>query len=66
MNLIVGAIFQPKLTISLFWTKFAQLKTEKMNIAIEFCIFELPWVSNFTFNFGTNLSKKGISGLKQK
>ena len=38
--------FHLELTILIFWTKFAQKtyswsKTEKVNIAIEFCIFEL-------------------------
>ena len=42
----LGTKFQLKLTILLFWTKFAQKeyfrsKTEKVNIIIEFCIFEL-------------------------
>ena len=42
----VGAKFQPKLKILIFWTKFAQKrcfrsKTKKVNITIEFCIFEL-------------------------
>ena len=42
-----------------------------MNIAIDFWIFELVQVSNFTLNlpfwfFGPNLPEKNISGQKQK
>ena len=48
--------FQFKLTIATFWTKFAkkgsyfQSKTDKIDTTIEFCIFELVFVSNFTLN----------------
>ena len=40
-----GTKFQLKLTILIFWTKFSQkaycwLKAEKLNIIIEFCIFQ--------------------------
>ena len=43
---ILDTKFQLKLTILIFWTKFAkkgyfQSKAEKLNIPIEFCIFEL-------------------------
>ena len=66
-----------KLTIPTFWTKFAkkgsyfQSKTDKIDTTIEFCIFELVFVSNFTLNkqfwiFGPNLPKKDIYGQKQK
>ena len=58
-----------------FWTKYAQKrylgpKPKKVNIAIEFCIFELVQVPNFKINWqfwflGPNLPKKGISSLKQ-
>ena len=46
MTKIVGAKFQSKLTILIFWIKFAQkeyfqFETVKVSIAIEFCIFEL-------------------------
>ena len=65
--------FQLKLTIAIFWTKFAkkgsyfQSKTDKTDTTIEFCIFELAFVSNFTlnkqfWNFGPNLSTKDIYG----
>ena len=42
----LGTKFQLKLTILIFWTKFAQngyfrSKTEKVNTTIEFCIFDL-------------------------
>ena len=46
--------FQLKLTT--FWTKFAkkgsyrQSKTDKIDTTIEFCIFELVFVSNFRTN----------------
>ena len=63
-------------TILNFWTKFAQerylwSKTEKVNIIIEFRIFKLVLVPNFSLNwqfwfFWPDLSKKGFSGLKQK
>ena len=63
-------------TIFNFWTKFAQegylrSKTERDNIIIEFCIFELVLVPNFNFDwqfwfFEPNLPKNGFSGLKQK
>ena len=40
----------------MFWIKFAkkgsyfQSKTDKIDTTIEFCIFELVFVSNFTLN----------------
>ena len=48
-----------------------QYKTEKVNITIEFCIIELVYVPNFTFNwhfwfFGPNLLKKDVFHIKQK
>ena len=60
-----------------FLTKFAkkgsyfQSKTNKIDTTIEFCIFELVFVSNFTLNnqfwiFGPNSPKKDIYGQKQK
>ena len=48
--------FQLKLTIGIFRTKFAkkgsyfQSKTDKIDSTIEFYIFELVFVSNFTLN----------------
>ena len=76
MELVVGTKFQLKLTILIFWTKFAQKacfrsKTEKMNITIELCIFELVQVTNFSLSwqfwfFEPNLPKKGVSGQKRK
>ena len=72
----LGIKFQLKLTILIFWTKFAQKgyfweKTEKVNITIEFCMFELVLVPNLTLNkqfwfFGPNLPEKDISGRKRK
>ena len=59
-----------------FCTKFAQerylwSKTEKLNIIIEFRLFKLVLVPNFSLNwqfwfFWPDLPKKGFSGLKQK
>ena len=47
--------FQLKLTTLIFWTKFDQkryfrLKTEKVNHVIEFCIFKLVEVPNFSLS----------------
>ena len=64
-------------TILNFWTKFTQerylcSKTEKVNIIIEFRIFKLVLVPNFSLNwqfwfFLTRFTQKGFfSGLKQK
>ena len=69
--------FQLQLTIWIFWTKFAQTgyfgsQTKKGNenhhrilhIRIRLCTdFSLNWQFRF---FGPNLSKKGISDLKNK
>ena len=62
--------FQLKMTISLFFTKFAkkgffQCRKEKRNIPIELCIFELVSVPYFSLNwqfwvFVTNLPKNGF------
>ena len=64
----LGTRFQLKLTS--LKKKVKMWKTEKMNSAITFCILELVQVRNFSLNwqfwfFGPNLSKKGISSLKQ-
>ena len=63
-------------TILSFWTKFSLerylwSKTEKLNIIIEFRLFKLVLVPNFSLNwqfwfFWPDLPKKGFSGLKQK
>ena len=69
--------FQLKLTIAIFWTKFAkqgsyfQSKTDKIDTIIKFCIFELVFVSNFTlykqfWMFGPNFPKKHIYGQNRK
>ena len=48
--------FQLKLTLANFWTKFVkkgryfQSKTDKIDVTIEYCIFKLVFVSNFTLN----------------
>ena len=72
----LGTKFQLKLTILTFWTKFAQKgyfqsKTKKVNSIIEFCIFELLYVSSVTLNwqfrhYRPNLLKKSISNRKRK
>ena len=46
IHISLGNKFQLKLTILIFWTKSAQKgisgrKQEKVNIIMEFCIFEL-------------------------
>ena len=60
----------------MFWNKFTQKwyfqsKTKKVNITIEFCIFELVQVSIFNLNnifviLGPYMSKASISGNKKK
>ena len=64
----LDGIFKLKLTVLIYWTKFAQKgclrpKTEIGNTPIEFCIFELVLVLNFSWNwqfwlFEPNLLKK--------
>ena len=77
IRISVSTNFQLNLTIAIFWTKFAekgsyfQSKADKTDSTIEFCIFKLVFVSNFTLNkqfwiFGPNLPKKDIYGQKQK
>ena len=46
IRISLGIMFDLKPTILIFWTKFVRSeyfrsKTEKVNITIEFCIFEL-------------------------
>ena len=67
IGISLGTKFQLKLTVLIFWTKFAQ----KVNITIEFCIFEIVYVPNFSLNwqvgfFWPNLPKKCVSGLNRK
>ena len=52
IRISIGSKLQLKLTKNFFWTRFTQKryfwsKTEKVNIIIEFCIFEFFWLSNF-------------------
>ena len=60
----LGAKFQPKLTILSFWTKFTQkghfqLKIEKLNITLQFCILELTQVPKLAILiFWTNFAQK--------
>ena len=51
----IGTKVQLKVTILIFWAKFTQKgcfwsKTEKVNITIEFCIFELVGVPSFSLD----------------
>ena len=74
IHIILGTKFQLKLTILVFWTKFAQKeylqsKIEKINITTEVWILELVEVPSFSLNwqfrfFGPNLPKKCIFSLK--
>ena len=55
MNMIVGNELKLTQTILNFGSKLAQVqnflsKTGKVNMAIEFCIFELVWVPNLSLN----------------
>ena len=68
--------FNFKQAILNFETKFAKKgrfwsKTEKVNIATEFCIFKLVYALNFSLNwqlrfYGPNLPRNGTSGQKRK
>ena len=67
--------FQLKLTSLIFWTKFAQngcfwwSKRERLNSAIEFCIFELGPIFQFKLTiliFWIKFAQKGNSSQKQK
>ena len=67
---------QLKLTNLIFWTKFTQKgyfgsKTGKEIISIEFCIFKLVLVPDFSMNwqlwvFRLNLVRKSVSDQKQE
>ena len=62
--------FKLKMTIFSFWTKFAQKqyfrsKTEKVNIHIEFCIFELSLVSN-DLEFWNQIFPKRVYPIKNR
>ena len=71
----LGSKFQLQHTILIFWNKCvierSIVKTIKtVNITIEFSIFELDYVLNFSWNwqfsfFRPNLPKKGASSLKR-
>ena len=76
IRISLGIKFQLKLTALIFWTKFALKgyfgsEREKMNITMEFCIFELVLIPIFNLNwqlwfFGPSFPKKGIFGQNQK
>ena len=67
LKLVIKSHFQQ--TILKFWTKFAQKgyspsKTEKVNIAIEFCIFKLAYTPNVKLKlkiliFWTKFTQRG-------
>ena len=55
IGISLGAKFQLKQAILIFWIKFAQKgyfrsKTEKVSTIIEFCMFELAQLLNFNLN----------------
>ena len=55
VGISLGTKFQLKLTSLIFWTKFTPKwcfwsNAEKLNSAIDFCIFELVEVLNFSLN----------------
>ena len=57
--------FHSEQTILDFWIKFAQegnllVKTEKVNIIFEFCIFELILVPTFSLKLDSHLPKKKV------
>ena len=75
--LSLSTSLQPKLTVAIFWinlpkkSTYLQSKTDKIDTTIEFCIFELVFVSDFTLKkqfwiFGANFPRKHIYGQKQK
>ena len=76
IRISLGVKFQLKLTALIFWTKFALKgyfgsETEKVNITMEFCIFELILIPVFSLNwqlwfFGPSFPKKSIFGQNQK
>ena len=77
IRISLNTSFQLKLTILIFGpnlpknSSYFQSKIDKIDTTIEFCLFELVFVSNFTLNkqfsiFGPNLPKKDIYGQKQK
>ena len=55
IRISLGTKCQLKLTILIFWTKISQKgcsrsKVENVNTTIEFCIFELVQITNFSWN----------------
>ena len=76
IRISLGTKFKLRLTILIFQTKFAQKvyfrsKSAKVNITIEFSIFKLFLVLNFSLNwkfwfFRPYLPKTSISSLKKK
>ena len=78
VEISLSTSFQLKLTMRLFGPNLHkkgssfQSKNDEIDTTIEFCIFELIFVSNFTlnkqfwFDLRLNLPKKDIYGQKQK
>ena len=76
IGISLDTIFQLRLTVLTFWKKFVQKgyfwsKTEKENVTIQFCVFELVYVPNFSLNwqfwfYGQSMPKKRISDQKSK
>ena len=56
IRISLGTKFQLKLTILIFWDQIClkngefQSETKKVNITIEFCVFELVEIPNFSLN----------------
>ena len=76
IRISLSIIFHSEQIVLNFWTKFAQKryllsKAEKVNAIIEFWLFTLVLVPNFSLNwqfwfFWPDLPKKSFSGLQQK
>ena len=76
VGISLGTKFQLKLTSLIFWTKFTPKwcfwsNAEKLNSAIDFCIFELVEVLNFSlnrqfWNFGAKFAQKVCFWSKTK
>ena len=59
IQISLGTKFHLKLTILIFWTKFAQkgisnLNQKKMNTTIKSCIFKWVYIPNFSLNWQFN------------
>ena len=59
LQISLGRKFQLKVTIFIFWAKFApksisNLHQKKMNTTIKFCIFKSVYIPNFSLNWQFN------------